>query len=84
MDFVFTSKKDEAREFILSLSEEKRTYMLKIYELFSPMRLLTIVRSIEKENNFKLPNKFNIFKYYIMNYYMLGKLLKDKNKLKNK
>lgn len=84
LDFVFTSKKDEAREFILSLSEEKRMYMLKIYELFSPMRLLTIVRNIEKENNFKLPNKFNIFKYYVMNYYMLGKLLKDNNKLKNK
>ncbi len=84
LDFVFTSKQNEAMEFISHLSDKERLYFLKIYEMFSPSRLFSIVRTIEKENGIKLPDKLNIFKSYINNYVMIGSILKDKGKTKKK
>ena len=84
LDFVFTSKREEAKVFISSLSEEERLYMLKIYEMFSPLRLLSIISGIEKDNDIKLPNKLSIMKSYIKNYMMIGKLLNNKDKIKKK
>ena len=79
LSFVFTSKMSEARVFINSLSELEKLYMLKVYEMFSPMRLLTIIRAIEKEQKIKLPNKLEILNKYTKNYLMIGRLLKEKN-----
>jgi hypothetical protein len=84
LSFVFTSKEIEARDFIGKLSEEEILYLLKIYEMFSPIRLVTIIRSIEKENNIKLPDKLDVFKKYLKNYLMVGKLLKEKGKIHKK
>ncbi len=82
--FVFTRKQDEALEFFSKLSEEEKQYFLKVYEMFSPMRVLTIINSIEKENSIKLPNKLRVLKDYIKNYIMVGKVLKKKDKVKKK
>ncbi len=84
LSFVFTDKEVEARDFIGKLSEEERLYLLKIYEMFSPMRLFTIVRQIEKENNIKLPDKLDVFKKYLKNYLMVGKVLKEIGKIHKK
>lgn len=84
LSFVFTSKKEEAKDFISKLSEEEGLYLLKIYEMFSPIRLLTIINSISKENGIKLPSLLSIMKEYTRNYMGIGKLLKEKEIIRKK
>lgn len=82
LDFIFRAKKEEASNFLEHVSEEEKEYFKKVYELFSPFRLLTLIRKLEKENNIIFANKINTFKSYIKNYMMLGMLLRDNKLLK--
>ena len=84
LSFVYTSKRDEAREFISKISEEEKQYFMKVYEMFSPIRVLTMINSISKENGIKLPNLLTTMNEYTRNYFMVGKLLKENNKTKKK
>lgn len=84
LSFVFTSKRAEAKEFINNVDEGTYQYFMRIYEMLAPNRLFSMIKIIEIENNIKFHDKISVFKSYIRNYLMIGKILKQNNKIKKK
>lgn len=84
LSFVFIKKGIEAKEFINNVDEDAYQYFMKIYDMLTPSRLFSMIKVIEKEINIKFPDKIFVYKSYVRNYLMIGKILKEKNKRKKK